>query len=257
MPPYIHVGKYYRYLWEDTNLLVILGDFAEVAVSKKLYEERHKIEPLSNEAEKLLNRLMGSCALAAVSLADRESWGWTVSLPGSDIGMFCAVEPEGVITASARPSPIDREAIYVQRQKGTAPMTQSLLTPLSADPCEVVSLYFNQAVQTKTRIVLEEDCSGILVQALPDSRFEDVENLANNELSKLCRGLASKKELKPMGEVLIFYECRCDDQMILNMLTGLPDSEREEVWGDLNSLNIECPRCRREYEIQRSLKSVN
>jgi hypothetical protein len=254
LPPHLHLGKYYRYLWEDTSLFVILGYFPEVAVSKKLYEERYGIKPVQKEAESSLHALMGACALAAVSLADRETWGCTMTLPGSDFGFFCAVEPEGVITATVRPTPPDRAAAYVQRQKGTAPMTQSLLEPKSADPVKVVEQYFNQAVQTETRIVLDADASGVLVQALPGGNFAAVSTLEEDLLLDLCRQSASRGDFKPMGEVLIFYECRCDDQIILNMITALPETERRAIWGDLPSLSIECPRCGREYTVERTLQ---
>jgi hypothetical protein len=252
--PHLHLGKYYRYLWKDTDLLVILGYFQEVAESKRLYEERYKIQPAFPEKEPQLRALMSACALAAVSLSDRESWGWTMTLPGSDVGFFCAVEPEGIITATMRPAPPNHAAVYVQRHQGTAPMTQSMLEPKSDDPVKVVEQYFNQAVQTETRIVLDADASGVLVQALPGGKFETVATLEEDKLLDLCRQSAARGDFKPMGEVLIFYECRCDDQMILSMITSLPENERKAVWGDLQSLSIECPRCGREYVIERTVQ---
>ena len=251
MTPHLHLGKYYRYLWEENNLLAVVGYFPEVLRSKELYEERHNIAPPPDGARGMLHRLMGACALAAVSLADRESWGWTVTLPGSEYGFFCGVEPDGIITAEVREAPNDRSAVYIQRQQGKAPITQSLLEPDCKDPVTAVEIYFDQAVQLKTRIVLDEECSGVLVQPLPDGRFATVEGLPDDKLLDLFRQMAARGELKPMGEVLIFYECRCDDQMILDMITSLPQAEREAVWGDQPSLEIECPRCGRSYTIQR------
>lgn len=251
MPPHLHLGKYYRYLWEDTNLLAVIGYFPEVLRSKELYEERHHIAPPPETARTALYRLMGAAALAAVSLAERESWGWTLTLPGADIGFFCGVEPEGIITAHARPAPPARKAVYVQRQKGKAPATQSLLEPEGDDPAAAVTLYFDQGVQTETRIALDDEFSGVLVQPLPGGRFAEVENLEGDKLIDLFRQMASRGELKPMGEVLIFYECRCDDTVIQDMITSLPAAERAAIWEDQSSLSIECPRCGREYTIQR------
>lgn len=250
--PELQLGKYYRYLWEDPQLMVIIGYFPKVLVSKKLYEQQHGIKPPSDATKPVLHRFMGACALAAVSLADRESWGWTVTLPGSDVGFFCGMEPEGIITARVRPAPSARRALYVQRQKGKQPMTQSLLEPELSDPAAAVTLYFEQTAQLETRIALDDECSGVLVQPLPGGRFDEVKKLPDDKLLELCRQTAGRGELSPMGEVLVFYECRCDDQMILDMLTALPETERAALWGDLPSITVECPRCGREYTIQRT-----
>lgn len=252
LTPHLHLGKYYRYLWEDTNLLAVIGYFPEVLRSKELYDERYHIAPVAESAASSLYRLMGAAALAAVSLAERESWGWTVTLPGSDVGLFCGVEPEGIITAQVRQAPSTKQAIYVQRQKGKAPASQSMLEPAGDDPAAAVTLYFDQAVQTETRIALDAEYSGVLVQPLPGGRFAEVENLESDKLIELFRQMASRGELKPMGEVLVFYECRCDDPIILDMITSLPQAERDAIWAERTSLSIECPRCGREYTIERS-----
>ncbi len=251
MPPHLHLGKYYRYLWEDTNLLAVIGYFPEILVSKQAYEARHGIKPARQDVSEALHRLMGAAALSAVSLAERESWGWTVTLPGMDAGFFCGVEPEGIITARVRPSPPSKQAIYVQRQKGTAPMTQSLLEPSTGDPVAAVTQYFEQAVQLETRIALDDKCSGVLVQPLPGGQFSDVQGIEDAKLLELFRQMASRGELKPIGEVVVFYECRCTDQIILDMMTSLPQAEREAIWADQTSLTIECPRCGREYTLER------
>ena len=251
MPPHLHLGKYYRYLWEDTQLLAVIGYFPEVLVSKRLYEERHNIRTTRPDALPTLHRLMGATTLAAVSLSERESWGWTVTLPGMDVGFFCGVEPEGIVSAQIRTAPSARQTVYVQRRKGAAPMTQSVFEPLSDDPVAAVKRYFDQAVQLETRIVLDGENSGVLVQPLPGGQFSTVKDLEDGKLIELFRQMASRGELEPVGEVVLFYECRCNDQMILDMITTLPQADREAVWGDETSLTIECPRCGREYTLER------
>lgn len=253
MPPQLHLGKYFRYIWEEKDLLIVVGNFPEVALSRRLYDERHQIAPLEHDATMQLTQLMGAAALAAVSLADRESWGWTLTTVGSDLGFFVGVEPEGMICGRVSPSEPEKIGAYVQRQKGKAPVTQSFFEPDAPDPFAAVAQYFEQSVQTQTRIVLEEDASGILVQGLPGGDFGAVRQFSNGALMDEIHRMADEKLLKPVGEVLIFYECRCDDEMVLNMITSLPESERRAVWGDERSLSIECPRCGRGYEINRPL----
>lgn len=247
----LHVGKYYRYLWEEKGLLTVLGHFEEVAVSRRLYEERHRI-PTTVAGDDVLNRIMGAAALAAVSLSERESWGWTITLPGSPFGFFCGVEPEGMICGRVRPSENDKGAIYVQRQKGNEPMTQSFFEPGTDNPVQAVARYFEQAVQVGTRIALDTSCSGVLLQALPGGQLSAVAEIGEEQLIEQMREMAERKQLSPVGEVLIFYECRCDDDMILNMVTKLPEPQRHALWGDEKELRVECPRCGREYVVGRA-----
>jgi hypothetical protein len=254
MPPELHLGKYYRYLWEEMNLLVVIGHFSEVAVSRRLYEERYGIAPISESVDGTLVRLMGASALAAVSLSDRESWGWTVTFGNAPVGYFVGLEPEGMICGRVKAAEPDRNIAYVQRQKQSAPMTESFFEPVSADPAEMVTQYFTQTVQIETRVLLEEEGFGVLVQSLPGGRFETVAELTHNEFMSFIKKKIDEGAFKPVGEVLIFYECRCDDEMVLNMVTSLPEAQSREVWGEEDAtLTIECPRCGRSYEIQRPI----
>ena len=247
----LNLGRYLRYLWEEPGLLIVLGEFAEVAVSKERYEERYKIRPAADAAARELEQLMGAAALAAVARAEREAWGWSVTLPGSDSGFFCGVEPEGMVCGRVRPANADKAAVYLQRQKADGPVVQSHYEPLSNDPVKAISRYFKQVEQIQTRIVLDDSCSGALVQALPDGDFSQVENLPDEKLLERFRQMAGEGEFKPIHEMVLFYECRCNDEMILEMITSLPDGQRSELWGSESSLTVECPRCGREYTIQR------
>ena len=247
----LHLGKYRRYLWEKPNLLVVLGDFPEVVVSKKLYEERHGISEVAGDERETLERIMAAACLAAVSLAQRESWGWTLTLPDSPHGFFCGVEPEGMICGTVKEAPRERGSVHLHRQKAGGPLMESHYAPDSEDPVAAVQRYFEQVEQIRTRMALDPDGSGVLVQALPEGDLDRVADLADQEMIGLCRQKAQDGEFTPLQEVLMFYECRCDDKMILDMITTLPDAAREELWGDEKELNIECPRCARKYVLTR------
>ena len=252
MSTHLHLGKYYRYLFKDANLLVVIGYFEEGMRSKTLYEERYGIVPASGEAGRALEEIMAAAALAAVSLSDRESLGFTLTLSGSPHGFFCGVEPEGMICGTVCPSDADRNAAYVQRQKGKEPITQSYYQPNTDDPVTAVEAYFDQSVQVETRIALGPDHVGVLVQALPGGRFEEVSALADRDLISLFTQMASRGQLEPMGEVVIFYECRCNDDMILNMVSKLPADRQHELFGADRSITAECPRCGRGYTLEKS-----
>ena len=245
----LHVGYYRKYLMHPENLLVITGDFGPVRESRRMYEQRHGITPTPDDR---LDRLMGACALAAASLADRESWGWTVTLPGMDTGWFCGTEPEGPVCGRRSPAPPDAARAVVQRQQTGGPLTQSHFTPPDGRPEKAVEAYFLQVVQTVTRIELDEDASGILVQALPGGLVEPLLECPKETFLKDIRRRIADEQWKPLREFLVFYECRCDNAMIDRMLDTLTPEQREDLWGGSDTLTIECPRCGRGYTLRRT-----
>lgn len=248
----LHLGKYYRYLFKEAKLLVVIGYFEEVLTSKALYEERYGVPPLEGERGRTLDRIMAAAALSAVSLSERESWGWSLTLPGSEDGFFCGVEPEGMVCGTARAAHPDKNAAYVQRQKGDAPMTQSYYEPNTDDPVTAVEAYFTQSVQIETRIALGENHIGVLVQCMPEGRFDEVAGLEDEKLIAMLTQMAERGELEPVGEVVMFYECRCSDDLILGTVTGLPKERQKELWGDDTEITAECPRCGRAFTVQRA-----
>jgi hypothetical protein len=248
----LHLGRYRRYLWQEPSLLVVVGEFPQLALGKKLYEERFGIEPATGTASGELEQIMGAAALAALSRTERASWGWTITLPGSGHGFFCGVEPEGMVCGRVRPASEEKAAVYLQRQQPEGLLIESHYEPLSSDPLRALSRYFEQVEQIPTRIVLDEGHSGVLVQELPGGDFSRVEGLPEDRLLELLRRMADQGELQHLHEAVLFYECRCDDEMILGMISSLSEAQRKEVWGSESSLTVECPRCGREYTILRS-----
>lgn len=239
-----------RYLWEERSLLVVLGDFARVAEGKAEYDALHGVAALPAAEAARLARLMAAAALAAVSLAERESWGWTMTSQGAAHGLFCAAEPEGLICGTSREAPREKAIACLQRKKGNGPLVESRFEPDPADPAASVERYFRKVEQIGTRLALD-GTSGALVQALPGGALGELEAPGAGEIVSALRALRDGDRLRRLDEVAIFYECRCDDAVIRRMIDGLPAPSRAALWGAEARLEIACPRCGREFAIER------
>ena len=158
-----------------------------------------------------MRRLLAGAGLAAVSLPERESWGWTLSLPGTSTGLFCAVEPEGMACVSLRQSASEYNAAIVQRQKEKSPLTQSHYTLSSADPVKAVEQYFEYSAQMLVRVAVLDDGRGAFVQPMPGHDFGPLDGLSDTELVERCFALAEDEQAKLLDEVVLFYGCRCSD----------------------------------------------
>jgi redox-regulated HSP33 family molecular chaperone len=105
--------------------------------------------------------------------------------------------------------------------------------------------------QNVVRLAVDEQGMDVLVHVLPGGRFDKVASLSDEELIDLISHKVEHDELKQLAEVLLFYECRCHDKLILDMVGRVPEDRRKELWGNLDKLEIKCPRCDREYVINR------
>jgi len=252
-----NLAKYKRYLIEDTNLLVVRGNIAPVIMGMSEYNSRHRISPPDATLNPLIQELLAAVALSAVSLAERESWGWSLTFKRMNVGFFAGVEPEGMICLRTRDAESGKASVMVQRQKAGLPMTQSHISPRTMSPSAMVEQYFSEVDQTRTRLEVKPDGEGILVHALPGGRFDAVESLDPDALFGYLESASSAGRVKALDEVLLFYECRCSEDMIIRMIDNMSESDRRDVFGDLLKLSIECPRCGRTYTVARTDISIH
>jgi molecular chaperone Hsp33 len=250
-----NLAKYKRYLIEDTNLLVVRGSIAPVITGMGDYNSRHGIAPSPEDLRALIQELLAATALSAVSLTARESWGWSLTFKGMNIGFFIGVEPEGMICLRILEAETEKASAMVQRQKAGLPMTQSHITPQTRSPREMVEQYFSEVDQTRTRLEVKEDGDSILVHALPGGNFDAVRDLDADKLFGYADSAIGARRIKELGDVLVFYECRCSDKMISEMIDNMAESDRMYLFGDLQHVEIECPRCARKYTVTRNSRN--
>ncbi len=247
-----NLAAYKRYLIEDTGLLVVRGCIAPVIAGMIAYDSRHGISPPHEKLNSLIKELLAATALLAVSLAERESWGWSLTFQGMNAGFFVGVEPEGMICLRVREAETAKASVMVQRQKAGLPMTQSHISPRTASARDMVEQYCSEVDQTRTRLEIKEDGEGLLTHALPGGQFGAVRDLSAEELFGYVDGAIDSGRVRELGEVLLFYECRCSEEMISRMIDGMGEADRKDMFGDLRHLEIECPRCGRKYSVART-----
>ncbi len=249
MTPELHLSHYRRFLWHEHGLLVVRGSFAEARVSRDLYFLRHGIPVVTGLAAAELDRAMAAAALSGVALVDRESWGWSITLPGRDFGLFVGLEAEGMICGRTGPAERERGLTMLQRQKPGGPLVQSTYEPPGADVIDVFQDYYLKVEQIPTRVAVSDDWESALVQVLPGGDLAPVSALAVGELLSRVDGGIAAGDLEPMHEVVVFYECRCNEDLIRAMIASIPDAQRAALLAEEGEIRIECPRCGREYAI--------
>ncbi len=247
----MHLAHYYRYHWEEPDLIVVTGEATQIWEGYHAYCKRYGIQLPEKDKTEMLMRMFAAAGLAAVSLPEPEYWGWSLTFPGLSTGLFCGVEPNGMICGSVRKSDPTRNLVAVQRQAKDSPATQSHFSLFTHDPIEAVERYFAESEQTLIRIAVDDKGKGALLRPLPNGRFDEIDGLTDSELISRCFSLAEEGKITLLEEMLLFYECPCDMQMITKMIRSIPEEEQKELWGNLNQLEVSCPRCSRKYLVER------
>ena len=247
----IHLARYFRYHWERPDLIVVTGEAGEIWKGYDSYCRRYGIPKADRESTVKLGRLFAAAGLAAVSLPEPEWWGWSVTFPDSTTGLFCGVEPNGMMCGTVLKSDPSRNLVAVQRQAKDSPVTQSRFSLITHDPVEAIERYFEESDQTLIRIAVDNVGRGVLLRPLPGGNFDDINGLTDDEIITRCFGMATEGEMKKLDEVLLFYECPCNIRQIVKLIDSLPEDQHNELWGGLEILDVSCPRCGRKYTVNR------
>ncbi len=246
-------AHYTRYLWTSRGLVVVLADARPLVPLRESYMRRYGIDtPYNADVYARFDTFMAAVGLAAVSLVDREYWGWSVNFPGETEGFFVAAEAEGLLCGRIRETPKEGCGAVVQRQKAGEQGTQSFFEPNNSDPVETVQTYFEVAMQTTTRMAVPTLEHAVLVQALPHGKMDDLWALDNEALVAAVQGALATGELEQIEEVVLFYECRCTPELIDEKLRLLPSEQFDEIWNEHGTAMVECPRCGRNFKLTKN-----
>lgn len=286
------LALYRRYLWESKNISWIYTSALDLLfASRDQYFETHGMAKhlLTQAQQREVDDLMVSATLAAESQVERDAWGWTVRVPLKPWGIFCGVEPEGMVCTrfntlapEAAQDPIGLFAI--QRMQANSPMRQTSLIPCEVSTRSLVEQYFEESEQLPARIAISEH-EAVMALSMPDAQWDIVKDLPSCDLlalfhelmrdaeeitpievdanlSEKARDIKAKfaaakgdaigtmfGDLKFMHEAVFYYGCRCDAHQIKQMISALPAEQRASLWLDSETLEVQCPRCGRTHVI--------
>ncbi|MBQ9396391.1 MAG: Hsp33 family molecular chaperone HslO [Proteobacteria bacterium] len=286
------LALYRRFLWESKNISWIYTASTDLLLaSRKLYfESCGMAQHLLTEAQQReVDDLIIAATLASESQVDRDSWGWTIRIPLKPWGIFCAVEPEGMVCArfsnldpAASQDPIGMFA--VQRVSENSPVRQTSLIPRDVSTRYLVEQYFDESEQLPAKIAISGN-EALMALSMPNAEWDIVKGLQDKDLLSLFHELMRESDIpeKPaqdenlsekarlikekfaeargeaigsmlgdlrlMHEAVYFYGCRCDIHHITQMVENLPKMQQEELWKGTDTLDIQCPRCGRTHVI--------
>ncbi|MBR4985006.1 MAG: Hsp33 family molecular chaperone HslO [Proteobacteria bacterium] len=190
------LALYRRFLWEDKKISwVYTSALDQLFASRAKYFETCAMAQhmLTAAEQREVDDLIAAATLAAEAQVDRDAWGWTIRLPLRPWGIFCAVEPEGMVCARFTRLPPDTAkdpigGFAVQRVSPNAPVRQSSLIPCAESTHFLVEQYFDESEQLPARIAIKGS-EAVMALSTPDAEWDIVKNLPENDLLALFHEL--------------------------------------------------------------------
>ena len=196
------LALYRRFLWESKNISWVYTSALDrlFASRDRYFEECGMARHLLTDAQQQeMDELIVSATLAAESQVVRDAWGWTIRIPLKSWGLFCGVEPEGMVCArfsnlapEAAKDPVGLFA--VQRIAPDSPMRQSSLIPSDVTTRSLVEQYFEESEQLPARIAISGN-EAVMALSMPNAEWDIVRGLPESDLMALFHELIREADI--------------------------------------------------------------
>jgi molecular chaperone Hsp33 len=234
------------------NALLLRGQFTPLYTDYYLHLMKHGIR---HPAELDL-MLKDSLAILALHLSARpwaETIAWTASLRAPRVNLFVSggstqMAVTGRIFTEDVREP-DRNFLYSQTTTVQLPEPRSsTLELLGKDPFQWVSQFYQESEQRPARAFRLKDENFALVAAQPDCDLDWLEQLDATAVASID----TCEETRLLETRSFNFECGCTLERILPILGGWKERP-DELFGDADFINIQCPRCAAGYTVSRDM----
>lgn len=234
------------------NALLVRGQFTSIYTDYYLHLMQHSIRPPA-ELDQMLKDTLALLTLHLVARPWAETIAWTANLRAPRINLFVtgsSVEESitgRVFTEDVREP--DRNFFYSQTTTVESKEPRlSTMEVIGKDPVEWISQYYEQSEQRPARAFRLDDENFVLIAAQPDCDLEWLEGLDDAAVAKILE----TEETSVLETRRFRFHCGCTLDKILPVLGGWKD-RLDDLFGDSESINIQCPRCAARYEVTREM----
>jgi molecular chaperone Hsp33 len=239
------------------HTLVLRADFEPMFedLSLHLLQNEHKLDATQ------LGMLQEAIAGTTLHLCSRprdELTAFTMNFQGPPLNVFATGDTErGTVCGRVFTKDVaigTGNRVFAQISRAQMPMRQSVVDVEGRSVLGAIEQYYRKSEQLPARFFrLGEDEVAIVV-AHPDYDAAWFEALEASQVKSLARD----EELGPIERRQYHLGCGCDQAMILRMLRGAAGGDVDALYGELDQLTIECPRCASVFrvkkdELQRSI----
>lgn len=231
------------------NCLLIQADFTPIFTDYYLHlldiKERHP-----ENLDSTLKELLATLTLHLTARPWAETIAWTANLRAPRVNFFATGSSVheyivgNLFTEDVREP--DRNFLYSQTTvTGKEPRTSTIEVE-GTSPMNWLSHFYDQSEQRPGRMFHLHQDTYALIAAQPDFDEEWFEQLTAEEVSKICE----VQQTKTLETRKFKFACGCSLEKILPTLSAWKDKS-DELFGDQESLSIQCPRCGKRFRLTR------
>ena len=228
------------YFVRHRNALAVRGNFGPIYMDHYLHLMQHQIRTNPDNDQKLKDALAG----IALHLASRpwdEVSAWTIHFSDPLMNLFVTGNSnEGNIIGRTFTEGIrdDKRNLFITQINNfpKEPRRSAIDFKASASIFQIIQEYYKQSEQRLVKFFNYSEEEFVFISAQPECEEDWLLSLNDEAI----RSLDKDEELSLLEKRHYSYRCGCTKERII---TALATTSKDEVLGNKESVNIECPRC--------------
>jgi molecular chaperone Hsp33 len=234
------------------NALLVRGQFTPMFTDYYLHLMEHRLRT-PGELDQMLKDTLAMLTLHLVARPWAETTAWTANLRAPRINLFVTGSSlEESVTGRIFTEDVrepDRNFFYAQTTTPQSAQPRlSTMEVTGRDPVQWVSQYYEQSEQRPARAFRLEDENFALLAAQPACDLEWFEPVTAEDIAKLDE----TEEVTLLETRRFRFHCGCNLDRILPIL-GSWRERPDELFGEAESIEVQCPRCAAKYPITRDM----
>ncbi len=234
------------------NVLLVEGDFSLLFQEYLRHAERCGTVP-DGQIRTIFLQGLAVFALHCASKPKNQVFGWTLNLREPCLNLFLGgdTELDHVVGRwfTENVETVEHNRFY-QEVAGRKKEVQRSFVPFHGhDLLMAAETFYQQSEQRPARFFQLSDTRFLMLSAHPDY---DEEWFASRTHDSVI-GLAEQEPLVFMERRPVHWQCGCNQDKILKMLTPLFKEDPDGFMAGEESLTVHCPRCAAVYRINREM----
>ena len=233
------------------NAMLVQADLSPLFVDYYLHMGDNRLKYFA-EQEELLKRGLVAFTLHCASRPRHEHLAWTINLQQPRLNLFYAGDNEDCLVIGRLFTENIREAeknvFYSELvPKRGAEKRRSVVNFEGADIFHAVEVYFAESEQRPVRLFELGDEHFALLISHPDCDEAWMKQISAAEV----RNLAKQETLARIESRTYQWFCGCTQQKILAALAPMARTSLQDLFGDSETINVQCPRCAARHNLTR------
>ena len=234
------------------NALLLRGQFTPIYTDYYLHLMQHGLRN-PPDLDQVLKDLLACFTLHLVARPWAESSAWTITLRAPRVNFFVTGDSrDEAVTGRLFTDDVrehDRNLLYAQTTAPQSPEPRNSTVEITGkDAAAWIEEYYRQSEQRPGRAFRLADESFALVAAQPDCDLAWLDGLTPEKVA----AIESAEETVLLETRRFRFHCGCTLDQILPIL-GSWRKRPDELFGNADHVNIQCPRCAARYRVTRDM----